>query len=64
MVDSVEFHADVHDGAIRIPEEYLKQLKFSACLPQSYAKEIVKSRLFQRGNLETILGAKKKVCVH
>jgi hypothetical protein len=46
-----------------MPDEYLKQLKFSECLPRPYAKEIVKDRLLQRGNLETILMAKKKICV-
>ena len=50
-------------SAFRIPEEYLKQLKFVECLPQSYAKEIVKDRLLHRGNLETILKAKKKFCI-
>jgi hypothetical protein len=50
-------------SAFRIPVEYLKQLKFSECLPQSYAKEIVKDRLLQRGNLETILMAERKICV-
>jgi hypothetical protein len=48
-------------SAFRIPDEYLKQLKFSEYLPQLYAKE--KDRLLQRGNLETILMAKKKICV-
>jgi ATP-dependent Lhr-like helicase len=38
-------------SAFRIPEEYLNQLKFSECLPQPYAKEIVKDRLLQRAYL-------------
>jgi ATP-dependent Lhr-like helicase len=50
-------------SAFRVPEEYLKQLKFVECLPQSYAKEIVKDRLLHRGNLESILKAKKKICI-
>jgi ATP-dependent helicase Lhr and Lhr-like helicase len=50
-------------SAFRIPEEYLNQLKFSECLPQPYAKEIAKDRLLQRAYLETILKAKRKVCI-
>jgi hypothetical protein len=50
-------------SACRVPEEYLKQLKFSECLPPPYAKEMLKDRLLQRGYLETILVTKKKICV-
>jgi len=49
--------------AFRIPEEYLEQLKFSECLPQHYAEEILKDRLLQRDCLEIMLMAKKKICV-
>jgi hypothetical protein len=46
-------------SAFRIPEEYLKQLKFSECLPQHCAEEIVKDRLLQPACLETLL---RKCC--
>jgi hypothetical protein len=53
------FNAEAVRAAFRIPEEYLKQLKFSECLPQPYAAEIVKDRLLQPAYLETLL---RKCC--
>ena len=49
------FNAEAVRVAFRVPEEYLKQLKFSECLPQPYATEIVKDRLLQPACLETLL---------
>jgi ATP-dependent Lhr-like helicase len=55
-----QFNFETVRSAFRIQEDYLKQLKFNECLPQSCAKEIVRDRLLQRGYLETTLMAKKK----
>jgi ATP-dependent Lhr-like helicase len=49
------FNAEAVRAAFRIPEEYLKQLKFSECLPQPYAAEILKDRLLEPARLEALL---------
>jgi ATP-dependent helicase Lhr and Lhr-like helicase len=49
------FNAEAVRAAFRIPEEYLKQLKFSECLPQPYAAEILKDRLLESTRLEALL---------
>jgi len=53
------FTVEAVRAGFRVPEEYLKQLKFSECLPQSCAVEIVKDRLLRPALLETMLMAKK-----
>ena len=53
------FNFEAVRAAFRIPEEYLKQLKFSECLPQHFATEILKERLLQPSCTETILLAKR-----
>ena len=53
------FNVEAIRAAFRVPEEYLKQLKFSECLPQPYAAEIVKDRLLQPALLETMLMARR-----
>jgi ATP-dependent helicase Lhr and Lhr-like helicase len=50
-------------SAFRVPEEYLKQLKFSECLPQYCAEDIVKVRLLQSSWLETLLRKRCKFIV-
>ena len=56
-------NAEAVRTAFRIPEEYLKQLKFSDCLPQPYAAEIVKDRLLEPARLETLLRKRCKFVV-
>jgi hypothetical protein len=46
--------AEAVRAAFRIPEEYLSQLKFSECLPQRAAEEMMKDRLLQPGRLKTV----------
>ena len=53
------FNAEAVRSAFRVPEEYLKQLKFSECLPQPYAAEIVKDRLLQPACLRNMLRTKR-----
>jgi ATP-dependent helicase Lhr and Lhr-like helicase len=53
------FNVEAVRAAFRVPEEYLKQLKFSECLPQPYAAEIVKDRLLRPGLLEAMLMTKR-----
>jgi ATP-dependent Lhr-like helicase len=57
------FNAEAVRAAFRVPEEYLKQLKFSECLPQPYAAEIVKDRLLKPACLETLLRKCRKFVV-
>jgi hypothetical protein len=57
------FNAEAVRAAFRVPEEYLKQLKFSECLPQPYAAKIVKDRLLQPARLETLLRKRCKFVV-
>jgi ATP-dependent helicase Lhr and Lhr-like helicase len=57
------FNAEAVRVAFRIPEEYLKQLKFSECLPQPYATEIMKDRLLQPACLESLLRKCRKFVV-
>jgi ATP-dependent Lhr-like helicase len=60
LFDKIDgFSTEAVRAAFRIPEEYMKQLKFSECLPQPYAAEIVKDRLLRPALLETILTAKR-----
>lgn len=53
------FNLEAVRASFRVPEEYLKQLKFSECMPQPYAAEIVKDRLLRPGLLETALMARR-----
>jgi ATP-dependent helicase Lhr and Lhr-like helicase len=57
------FNAEAVRAAFRVPEEYLKQLKFSECLPQPYAAKIVKDRLLEPARLETLLRKRCKFVV-
>ena len=57
------FNAEAVRVAFRVPEEYLKQLKFSECLPQPYAAEIVKDRLLQPACLESLLRMCRKFVI-
>ena len=57
------FNAEAVRIAFRVPEEYLKQLKFSECLPQPYAAEIVKDRLLQPACLQSLLRKCRKFAI-
>ena len=57
------FNAEAVRAAFRVPEEYLKQLKFSECLPQPFAAEIVKDRLLEPARLEALLRKCRKSVV-
>ena len=53
------FNLEAVRAAFRIPQEYLKQLKFSECLPQDCAAEILKDRLLQPDCLRNMLRTKR-----
>jgi hypothetical protein len=60
LFDKIDgFRAEGIRASFRVPEEYLKQLEFSECLPQPYATEIVKERLLRPALLETTLTASR-----
>jgi hypothetical protein len=56
-------NAEAVRAAFRVPEEYLKQLKFSECLPQPFAVEILKDRLLEPARLEVLLRKRCKFVV-
>jgi hypothetical protein len=46
--------------AFRIPEDFLKQLKFNECLPPRVAEEMLKDRLIDLGLLEKLLTTSRR----
>ena len=47
----------------KVPSTYLTNLKFSECLPQRYAEEIVKERLVPLNILRSVLTERRKVVI-
>lgn len=48
-------------NALRIPEEFMEQLKFNECLPHSLAEAMLRSRLLQPASIHSVLSQQRLV---
>jgi hypothetical protein len=55
---------EIVQECFKVPSEYLTNLKFSECLPQRYAEEIIKERLVPLNILRSVLRQRRKVVIY
>ena len=62
--DTIEsLTAEIVRECFQVPTEYLDHLKFSECLPQHHAEEMIKERLVPLHILRSVLGERRKAVI-